>query len=246
MEWFNERGGFVMMNHESLVDKIKALLNKTVGNGCTEAEALAALGKARAMMDAYEVTVEELQVSKAEAAILRGEPSDARDPHKIKWYLGSAVEEFCNCKIWRSSEGFKFCGLASDVAFAIWLLDHLTDFVQAELVLYLTGCLPPRDERKKIVKGFVLGCTDRISDKLVELCRRSAAERTDNSRALVAIKSTAITEKLKEVGITLRQSSGRCRSFSDAAHEAGRKAGDRASFGRPVSGDGGVLRLTND
>jgi len=60
---------------------------------------------------------------------------------------------------------------------------------------------------------------------------------------LVAIKSTAITDKLKELGITLRQSSGRCRSFSDAAHEAGRKAGDRASFGRPVSGDGGMLRL---
>jgi Protein of unknown function (DUF2786) len=232
-----------MMNHESLVDKIKALLNKTVENGCTEAEALAALSKARAMMDAYEVTAEELQLSKVEVAILRGEPSDARDPHKIKWYLGSAVGKFCDCKIWRSSEGFQFCGLASDVEFAMWLLDYLTDFVQAELVWYLTGCLAPRDERKKIVKGFVLGCTGRISDKLVELCRRPAAQRTDNSRALVAIKSTAITEKLRELGITLRQSSGRCRSFSETALEAGRIAGDRASFGRPVSGAAGVLRL---
>jgi len=104
-----------MMNHESLVDKIKALLNKTVKNGCTEAEALAALGKARAMMDAYEVTAEELQLSKVEAAILRGEPSDARDPHQIKWYLGSAVGEFCDCEIWRSSEGFKFCGMGCGV-----------------------------------------------------------------------------------------------------------------------------------
>ena len=41
-----------MNNRNSLL----ALLSKTVENGCTESEALAALDKARAMMDAHEVT----------------------------------------------------------------------------------------------------------------------------------------------------------------------------------------------
>ena len=33
------------MNRDSLLDKIRALMSKTVDNGCTEAEALAALTK---------------------------------------------------------------------------------------------------------------------------------------------------------------------------------------------------------
>jgi Protein of unknown function (DUF2786) len=234
-----------VMNREALHDKIRALLAKTTANGCTEAEELAALDKARAMMDAYEVTEEELQLSKAEAAVLRAEPpEDVRDPHQIKWHLTRATGQFCDCQIFRQvGDGLKFCGLPGDVEFAMWLIDHLADFVQAELASHLICCLAPRSERRRIIKGFVEGCTGRISDRMVDLCRRSAAERTDNSRALMVIKSSAIADTLKALGIKLRSSSGRCGNVNEAAYEAGRRAGDQASFGRPVSGSMGVLRL---
>jgi hypothetical protein len=234
-----------MMDRNSLLEKIRALLSKTTENGCTEAEALSALDKARALMDAYEVTDTDLQLSKAEGAVLHSESPDARDPHKIKRYLGFAVAEFCDCKIWRSALGLQLCGFPSDVQFAAWLLDHLTDFVQAELVSYLTRRLAPKEERRWIIKGFVLGCTDKINGRLAQLCQRSAAERTDNSRALVVIKGAAITDKMNELGIKLRKSSSRPVSVNQAAHEAGHKAGDRVSFGRPVSGTAAVLRLRN-
>ena len=232
-----------MRNRGAMLDKIRALLSKTTENGCTEAEALAALDKARALVDAYEVTIEDLQLSKAEAAVVYNEPSDTRDPHKIKSYLGSAVAEFCDCKIWRSSQRFTFCGFPGDIQFAVWLLDHLTDFVQAELVSHLICCLAPKEERRRIIKGFVFGCAGRISMRLVQLCQRSAAERADNSRALVVIKSSAITDKMNELGIKLCKSISRSSNVNHAALEAGSRAGDRATFGRPVSGAAGVLRL---
>ena len=235
-----------MMNREALHDKIRALLAKTTANGCTEAEELAALDKARAMMDAYEVTEEELQLSKAEAAVLRAEPpEDVRDPHQIKMapHPGRQVNSAIAQIFRQVGDGLKFCGLPGDVEFAMWLIDHLADFVQAELASHLICCLAPRSERRRIIKGFVEGCTGRISDRMVDLCRRSAAERTDNSRALMVIKSSAIADTLKALGIKLRSSSGRCGNVNEAAYEAGRRAGDQASFGRPVSGSMGVLRL---
>jgi hypothetical protein len=67
-------------NREKLLVKIRALLSKTTENGCTEKEELSALAKARAMMDAYEVTAEDLQLTKEEAAILREEPPGTEDP----------------------------------------------------------------------------------------------------------------------------------------------------------------------
>ena len=67
-------------NREKLLDKIRALLSKTVEHGCTEEEQLSALSKARALMDSYEVSEEDLQLTKKEAAILRSEPPGGKDP----------------------------------------------------------------------------------------------------------------------------------------------------------------------
>jgi hypothetical protein len=73
-----------MADRNSIIEKIKALLAKTTANGATEAEMLAALDKAAAMQDAYDITDEELQVAKDEAAMLHADPPDLKDPHKIK------------------------------------------------------------------------------------------------------------------------------------------------------------------
>jgi hypothetical protein len=234
------------MNRENILDKIRALLDKTTENGCTEAEMIAALAKARAMRDAYAVIDSELQLAKEEKAILREEPADPNDPHGIKWRLASAVAEFCDCEAWARNHtrlrGFTFCGAVSDVEWAVWLLDHLTDFVSGELVLHLMTSLAPADERREVIKGFVIGATGRISERLRELSN-PPADQTNNSRALVALKSSAIAEKMKECGIELRTSRARCSSFDEGAYGAGRAAGDGASFGRPVSGAAGALRL---
>src|ERR1700680_460030 len=170
-----------MSNRESILDKIRALMSKTAENGCTEHEALAALDKARAMMDAYEVTEADLALSKAESAILRKEPEGSKDPHSIKAYMASAVAQFCDCKVWRNGGGgLTFCGLNSDARFATWLLDNLTSFVQAELTKHLMGSIAPNGDRPLIINGFVGGCTRRISERLRELCQQSAVVATSN------------------------------------------------------------------
>jgi len=65
---------------------------------------------------------------------------------------------------------------------------------------------------------------------------------TTNGRALVVVKDKAIEDLMKTEGICLGQSSSRA-GFSDSARASGQSAGDRASFGKPVSGPGATLRL---
>jgi hypothetical protein len=65
-----------MADRNSIIDKIKALLSKMVENGATEHEMLAALDKAAAMRDAYEVTDDELQLAKEEKVLLDAEAKD--------------------------------------------------------------------------------------------------------------------------------------------------------------------------
>src|SRR6516165_1534573 len=106
-----------MADRNSIIEKIKALLAKATANGATEAEMLAALDKAAAMRDAYDITDEELQVAKDEVAMLRADPPDLKDPHKIKWRLTYAVGQFCGVQIFRSRHetGLKCIGMPSDV-----------------------------------------------------------------------------------------------------------------------------------
>jgi Protein of unknown function (DUF2786) len=230
---------------EGLLEKIRGLLAKTLENGCTESEAMAALDKAHAMMDAYAVSESELSLTRDEKAILRREPPGTKDPHRIKWYLLSSVARFCGCQGWRKTHErvLVFCGLPSDAQFATWLLDALTAFVQAEIVRHLIEVDPSKEDRRDVIKGFVLGCTDRISQRLDELCEKSAAVATSNTKALVVIKGQAVQAKLDELGIKITAVSSCSGNGDFSSYQAGKAAGDRASFGRPVSGRNAALRL---
>jgi hypothetical protein len=236
----------VMKTRETVIDQIKALLSKTTANGCTEAEELAAIDKAAAMRDAYVITDEELVLTKEEAAILHKDAPDLADPHGIKWRLTYGVSRFCGVQIFRSRRqtGLKAIGMPSDVQFAMWLLDHLADFVFAQLMEYLIADCAPRTERRTIIRSFVEGCTDRITHRLLELIDRSKTAQTSNGRELVVVKDAAIEALMKQLNIRLRT----CRisssvNVNESAQAAGRSAGDRTSFGRPVSGTAGMLRI---
>lgn len=235
-----------MADLNAIVKKIQALLQKTTGNGCTEAEMLAAVDKASAMKDTYDVTDADVQLTKEEAVTMHADAPDLKDPHKIKWRLCYGVGQFCNVQIYRMphESGLTVVGMPSDVQLAVWLLDSLADFVFGDLYAHLIGCCAPQGERQIIIRSFTAACCDRIADRLLELVERSKAARTSNGRELVVVKEDAIKAYMKDHSIHLACGSGYSPKNSDAAAvAAGRAAGNRATFGRPVSGAAGVLRI---
>lgn len=236
-----------MADRSSIIDKVKARVSKTTANGCTEQEMFSALAKARALQDAYDISDDELQLSREEKAVLHDESeANAPDSHKIKWNLSYGVARFCAVRVFRDRRkpGLTFVGLMSDIEYATWLLDHLSDFVHQALFEHLLDCdrLAPQD-RKEEIRGFVIGCTGRIEDRLIEICNRSNTARTVNGNALVVIKDRAIDDFMKCNGISPKNSRRSSAAFSEGARAAGQSAGNRADFARPVSGAGAVLRI---
>jgi len=237
-----------MADRDAIIEKIKALFAKTTENGCTEGEMLSALDKAAALQDAYDITDEELQIAKDEAVSMHADPPNLKDPHQIKWRLSYGVAQFCDVRIFRTRRetGLTCVGMPSDVQFAMWLLNTIADFVYAELYGHLIGCLAPRGERRVIIRTFTAACCERISERLLALVERSKTARTSSGRELVVVKDAAIKVFMKDNGIRLRMCNSSAPStFDAAAHAAGRAAGDRANFGRPVTGAASVLRIGN-
>lgn len=237
-----------MLNErQKLLTKIRALLAKTVENGCTEAEAMSALSMSSAMMDACEVTEADLNELKEEKATVE-QAGDMRDPHHIRGMLAVNIAKFTSTKVWTSNnkKKFNFCGLPSDIEFAIWLLETLTSFTQHKLKEYLwvqrLTSLEPSAKRR-VINGFVFGCTGRINERLRQLMQQTKNHANKNANALVVIKSELVDRKMKELNLNLTKPRNRGSRIEDGSYEAGKKAGDKASFGRPMGGNQGTLRI---
>jgi hypothetical protein len=201
-----------------------------------------ALQMAEAMMQRHEITEEDLKLE-GETAII-DILHVVRDPHKIAQKLSYHVGLFTETKVWMyGKKDIKYAGLRCDVDFAIWLIQTLSRFVQAELKSYMwSNGYQKLDAANKraVVNGFVIGCVSRINERLGEMVERRKT--VVNSNALVIAKQALIDEVM--AGIRLNKSNRRKRGkmIYSGAFDAGKMSGDKASFGRPVE-TGGMLRL---
>lgn len=234
------------MNRESLLSKVKALLAKTLDNGGTEQEAGAALEKAHAMIAAYEISEQELELTKQEKVLLR--KTEKEDPHGIKKLLAFNIRKFTNTEAWISKDsGLVYCGLKADVDFAEWLTYSLQGFVQGELTVYLLSTPVRPGDRRFLINGFVLGCCARINQRLSALISNESPSppgaAQSSGTALAIIQKAAIKAFMAENNLKPKAGRRSTRSGSSESYDAGHHAGARASFGRPI-GPGGASLLS--
>lgn len=229
------------MNRQRLAAIVQALLSKTVENGATEEEALAAAQKAQEFMDRYHLDHGALGME-TEGTHEYRQPSDW-DTAQIKFLLLSRIAQFTDTRCWRNGPGtkkhgtdFTFFGLKSDTDFASWLLESLSTFVVQQSTAYRLACIldDPLDQLTKDGEAsFQLGCIDRINERLRALVE--ARKTTATGRALIPLKNQIVERDFRKLGIRLTTGTSRLSGADSRAHGAGRAAGDRASFGRPVS-----------
>lgn len=219
---------------EALFAKVRALLAKTVQNGCTEAEAMAALDVARKLMAEHEITEADLAAGVEGVEIDRRTKTDREDA-RDKLYAG--IGAFCHCRAWTAGfDAVAFAGLESEVLFAHWLLDMLADFVERSLRDYLAST-SGIGRRRQARKDYVHACCARISRRLYQL----AEDRTPKGKGLVIAKNTLIDLRLAKEGIKLRDRFGIHIDRDHDAAAAGWERGADARFDRPIEHGGPAM-----
>lgn len=199
----------------------------TVQNGCTEQEAMSAIDKAKALMDEYDVTDTDLEFG-GETIEINTIPKDDND--EIRARLCIAVGAFCGCMTFKNGfERIAYTGLYSETVFAHWLLDTLELFVKRECGNWLVRNPSPYRVRRTEIKGFVYGCSLRISERLHEL----AKQRHKPGTALAVKKNALVQTKLKNAGIILR---GQWKTIyvNIKAEKDGTRIGNEATFDKPL------------
>src|SRR5262249_9194530 len=128
-------GATEMTDHDKLLARIKALFAKTTEAGCTEAEALTAVAKARELIEKHQIDLG--------AEELKKEGFDQQNIDMDKTRLAFArrilhgIEKFCEVKTWLCLGDIVVIGLRSDAEFAEYLINSLTTFAIAGADLHM-------------------------------------------------------------------------------------------------------------
>lgn len=222
------------MDLDRLKIRIQALRAKTVANGCTEAEALAAAAKVAELLDLYELSLDEvaLRRDRCERLAIRVPGKPRRPP--IDHCVG-AIAAFADCRVWREigADGradIVYFGLPADLEVARAVHDIVDAAMRREAEAYRRG--------RKVIsyrhdegRAFLTGMAVAIADALLAM----KAERTrqdGNGRDLIPVKRDVVEEEFARLGLAMREGGPSGKRLSAGAFDAGFAAGERFELKR--------------
>lgn len=219
------------MNSEekkSIAAKIRALQSKTLSAGASEAEALAAAGKARELLDKYQMELDDVEL------LSEGFPKVDLPGDYVGDLLVTPVARFCDCRGWTNrgkAGGLSILGAASDVEFATWLLGALRGMVNREAMLW---SLDQPEALKSDVVAFKYSAAARIVERLREAKIEPEEQNIRAENALTIRKGGMVNNRLAELGINLRPANASRPGYRGEAMAAGTATGNAAQFNRPI------------
>jgi hypothetical protein len=222
---------------DKLMQRIRALREKTVEQGCTEQEAMAAAEKVAELLDRYGLSLSELDLRKQTCEGIGVETSRKRRG-PIDDCMGT-IAVFFDCRVWGETADngtlrYIFFGLPGDVQAAVYLHDLIVLAFASGTAEFQQGALyGPLDsgERRSATNSFQIGLAHGIIEKLNTLRRaRNAASSGSNGRALVPVKQSIIQQELERLGLTLTRANTQRRKVVGDAFSAGKQAGAKFEY----------------
>lgn len=228
--------------NDSILRKIQALLNKTVENGATEAEASAAAAKAQDLLMQYNLSAEDAARSAAEK-----ETTNKVGDHtmKVKWIhqgqhdwmlpLGKAIAQATTTKLlFMSAKGRDSWGY-------IWIGTEVNRKVAEELFAWITGQMyalavasraDAYDRRNKgvgpkyigrnFLRAYLYSMSLRVGERIISHFKELVAEY--KAEAYVLVRSDEAELYLQSLKPKTRKLTSGASAFGS---DEGRKAGQR-------------------
>ena len=231
-----------MSDLDSLLRRLQALRARTVENGCTEGEAMAAAAKVAELLDRHDLSLSDLEI--------RAAPCERRvyETHLKKRIpldeCVGAIAAFCDCKVWREKNAageavYVFFGLNADVEVAHYLCSLVDGAVRTELGRYKTT--PEyksfrHQERHVANASFALGMVASIADRLIAMKEARDRAKESTGRSLVPVKGVVVESELAKLGLQLRTVEAPGRMVDPLAYEAGGAAGGRMAIHPGIRG----------
>ena len=240
------------------IEKIKALMSKTIDNGCTEQEAMSAAEMVARLLKEHNLNLSEVEV-KSEVCV-KEEVDVTLRAHPVIW-VGQAIATFTDTKAWRtpSSGKYVFFGLKHDVSVAAYMMDMIRHIMELEYTKFKTGksapvsagptfswgrfsltpaaslgqagaSHKPAAHGKTLRHSFMLGMAMRVRERLIALSRANQPTGT----GIVLVKSAVVNQQYKNLNLKMSFSNARPSVRNSDAYNSGKEAGDGVNLNSAV------------
>jgi hypothetical protein len=222
---------------DRLVQRVRALRAKTVDQGCTEHEALAAAEKVAELLDRYGLNLSELDLRKQSCEGI-GVETDRKRRGPIDDCM-TTIAAFFDCRVWAETSKdatlrYIFFGLPADVQASAYLYDLIALAFVSETAAFQDGKLyraADSGHRRSATNSFQIGLARGINQKLQTLRQaRAVASVGSDGRALVPIKDSMIDDEMERLGLTFHRRAASRRRVLPTAFKAGKEAGERFEY----------------
>lgn len=231
-------------DREKIAARIRALRAKTVANGCTEAEALAAAELLAKLLDHYNMTLDEAE--------LREEPFDLHNEAHVDWVgeklwvVAAGISYLTGARYWKSSAGVfpyevTFFGFAHEVEVARYMLEICAYAMRAEQARICAGKrMVSEARRRRAVRPFIDGMADRLRDRIVAM-----KPPAPTGKGLIVLHDQLVEQAMKDAGHETMDCRGKVDMDAFDGYQDGVRAADKVSLnpGLADSGQAVAARL---
>jgi Protein of unknown function (DUF2786) len=234
--------------------RIKALADKTLANGCTEAEAMSAAEMVGRLLERYALSMDEIEVR--EARCVQAEvPMGGRRRRPIDACV-PAIARFCDCKVWLARDvrpkpdddfdwtqpggRYVFFGFETDTTLATYLFTVIDRAIMTEAAAFKTANPALRAVRlRRASASFQHGVAARVSARLDAMHgdrEASVRARRSTGTALILARHRVVEDAFLEADVRLVSMTAIGQRRIASAFREGWRAGDRVNLSRPVPG----------
>lgn len=226
------------VEREKIAARIRALRAKTVENGCTEDEAVAAAEMLAKLLAKYNMTLDEAE--------LRASPFDRHTEEHTDWTgerlwkIADAVSVLTAARYWQSRPGtfpieITFFGFAHEVEVARYMLEICANAMRMEQGRQCRRFkLFTSDRQRRRVTPFLDGMADRLAERIRALKPKEAT-----GNGLIVLHDALVDQAMPKI----ENRRARGSRDLDAGYKEGRAAADRVALNRGLSGRDDVIGL---
>jgi hypothetical protein len=223
--------------------RIKALTEKTVSNGCTEAEAMSAAEMVGRLLERYALSMEEIELRESRCVQVEI-PIGGKKRRPIDGCV-TAIARFCDCKVWLTRDpaglGYVFFGFETDTGLARYLFTVIDGAIQTELAAFRrrVGMSLVGTEFRRASDSFQHGMAARVAERLDTMHRAreaSVSQQRATGTALILAKHRLVDDALAETAVRLVSGRPLVARLNEAFRD-GQRAGDRVNLDRPLNHD---------
>jgi hypothetical protein len=216
-----------------LKTRLQALRSKTMANGCTEEEALAAAAKVAELLDRHDLSLSDLEI-RAELCEQSAIDTNRKQRQPISACI-AAIADYCDCKVWMEKDETRkiryiFFGQRPSIEMAHYVYDVIATAMQTAWLHYAGSQRFIRyanDEKGSFLFGMAVSIAGKLTAMKTE---RDEANRINTGRDLVVIRHAVVESEFAKLSLNLKRGRSSGKKVAPGAFEAGQAAGEAVNL----------------